>query len=132
MPETRSAPRNFRPGPFDYHQVVELNITTLTNQGHGLGRIDNWVVLVPFALPGESVRARVFRNHPNFSEADLVEILRPSPHRVEPRCPLFTQCGGCKYQNLDYPEQKKRKNRSGGSGPILWILDVLQPLQSDS
>ncbi len=110
MQETRSAPRNFRPGPFDYHQVVELEVTTLTNQGHGLGRVDNWVVLVPFTLPGETVRARVFRNYSNYSEADLVEILHPSPHRIEPRCPLFTHCGGCQYQNLAYSQQLEWKH----------------------
>ena len=43
-----------------------------------------WVVMVPFALPGELVRVRVYRNHKNFSEADLLEVLRPSPHRVTP------------------------------------------------
>src|SRR5690606_11668612 len=49
--------------------------------------------------------ARVFRNHPTFSEADLVEVLRHSPDRVEARCPLFGQCGGCQYQTLSYPAQ---------------------------
>ena len=62
-------------------------------------------MFVPFALPGETVRARVFRNHKNYSDADLVEVLTASPHRVEPSCPLFGTCGGCQYQNLDYPEQ---------------------------
>ena len=78
-------PRKFHPHPFAYHQEIELEITTLTNMGQGLGRIDGWVVMVPYALPGEWIRARVYRNDKNFSEADLVGVLRPSPHRVEPR-----------------------------------------------
>ena len=65
--------------------------------------------MVPFTLPGERVRARVFRNHKNFSEADLVEVLTPSPHRVTPRCAQFGRCGGCQYQHAPYEFQVARK-----------------------
>ncbi len=85
--------------PFSYHEEIELEISTLTNLGSGLGRfsrpgpegraIDNWVVMVPFTLPGERVRARVFRNHRNFSEADLLEVLVASPDRVTAPCSLY-------------------------------------------
>ncbi len=99
------APKNFVPEPFDYHQEVTVRIDSLTNLGVGLGRIDGWVVMVPFSLPGERVRASVFRNRSNYSEADLVEVLEPSPERVLPRCPLFGRCGGCQYQHLAYESQ---------------------------
>ncbi len=88
-----------------------MTVDSLTNLGQGVARIDGWVVFVRFALPGERVRARVYRNDKNFSEADLVEVLEPSPYRVEPRCPLFGRCGGCQYQNLAYPEQLAWKRR---------------------
>ena len=88
-------PKKFVPTPYSWHQEIELEIATLTNMGQGLGRLDGWVVMVAFALPGERVRARVFRNEKNFSEADLIEILTPSPDRVTPPCPLLGQCGGC-------------------------------------
>lgn len=121
-------PKKFNDHPFAYHQELELEITTLTNLGVGLGRVrlepaggpalrspaergEGWVVMVPFALPGERVRARVFRNHQNYSETDLVEVLMPSPHRIAPRCPLFGRCGGCQYQNLAYAEQLRWKQR---------------------
>ncbi len=112
--------KKFNDQPFAYHEEIELEISTLTNLGLGLGRvsvenqktkIENWVVMVPFALPGERVRARVFRNHKNFSEADFVAVLQPSPHRVTPRCPLFGRCGGCQYQHLAYTEQLEWKRR---------------------
>ncbi len=104
--------RKFNDKPFAYHQEIELQIDTLTNLGSGLGRVEGgWVVMVPFTLPGERVRVRVFRNHRNFSEADLVEILSPSPHRVAPRCPVYGRCGGCQYQHLSYPEQLAWKRR---------------------
>ena len=104
-------PRKFHPHPFAYHQEIELEITALTNMGQGLGRVDGWVVMVPYALPGELVRARIYRNDKNFSEGDLAGVLRPSPHRVEPRCPIFGQCGGCQYQHLGYAEQLEWKRR---------------------
>jgi 23S rRNA (uracil1939-C5)-methyltransferase/tRNA (uracil-5-)-methyltransferase len=107
--------------PFSYHEEIELEISTLTNLGSGLGRfsrpgpegraIDNWVVMIPFTLPGERVRARVFRNHRNFSEADLLEVLVASPDRVTAPCPLYGRCGGCQYQHLGYPAQLEWKRR---------------------
>jgi 23S rRNA (uracil1939-C5)-methyltransferase/tRNA (uracil-5-)-methyltransferase len=120
--------RKFTDQPFVYHEEIELEITTLTNLGVGLGRVHleladgpalrspaerggGWVVLVAFALPGERVRARVFRNHSNYSEADLVAVLTPSPHRIAPRCPLFGRCGGCQYQQLAYAEQLRWKRQ---------------------
>src|SRR5205085_706495 len=109
--------KKFNDRPFAYHEEIELEITTLTNLGSGLGRValenreskiensGGWVVMVPFTLPGERVRARVFRNQKNFSEADLVSVITPSPHRVAPPCPVFGRCGGCQYQHLHYAEQ---------------------------
>ncbi len=113
--------KKFNDHPFAYHQEIELEIATLTNLGVGLGRVPlrdaatgedtQWVIMVPFALPGERVRARAFRNHKNFTEADLVAVLTPSPHRVDPLCPLFGRCGGCQYQNFTYTEQLLWKRR---------------------
>ena len=117
-------PKNFRPDPFDYHHELDLRVDTLTNLGHGLGRVDGWVVMVPFALPGELVRARIYRNHKNYSDADLLEVLEPSPDRVEPKCALFGRCGGCQYQNLAYPEQLAWKR-----GQVRELLEHLAGLE---
>ena len=123
--------KKFNDQPFAYHAEIELEISTLTNLGSGLGRValpgslppvtsplalppapvGGWVVMVPFTLPGERVRARVFRNHKNFSEADLIEVLTPSADRVTPRCALFGRCGGCQYQHLAYGAQLDWKRR---------------------
>lgn len=103
-------PKNFNPEPFDYHQEVELRIEQLANLGMGVGRVDSWVVMVPFVLPGELVRARIYRNHAQYSDADLLEIIEASDKRVSPQCSLFTRCGGCQYQHIDYAEQLKIKS----------------------
>ena len=106
---THKEPKNFNPHPYAYHQELILEITALTNLGAGVAKPDDWVVMVPFTVPGERVRARIFRNHKNFSEADLVEVLEPSPDRVQPVCPLFGRCGGCQYQHLRYTAQLEWK-----------------------
>ena len=102
-------PRKFIPEPFAYHQEIELTIDNLSNQGHGVGRVDNWVVFVPYTLPGERVRARIYRNEKNCSMADLVEVLVPSAQRVQPLCPVYGYCGGCQYQHLEYSAQLEWK-----------------------
>jgi 23S rRNA (uracil1939-C5)-methyltransferase/tRNA (uracil-5-)-methyltransferase len=55
--------------------------------------------------------ARIWHNAANFSRADLVRVVVPSPHRVQPRCDLFGECGGCQYQNLAYPQQLEWKQK---------------------
>lgn len=114
MPGKKPRPsKNFVDHPFSYHQEIELKITSLTNLGVGVARHgeESWVVFVPFALPEETVVARVFRNHKNYSEADLVRVITPSPNRVDPVCPLFGECGGCQYQNFSYPAQLQWKRQ---------------------
>lgn len=106
-----AAPKKFIPTPFQYHEGLTLTIQNLTNEGRGIGRFNNWAVMVPFVIPGETVRVRIFRNHKNYSEADLIEVLDPSPHRIAPKCPLFGRCGGCQYQHLTYEEQLKWKRQ---------------------
>ena len=107
--------KKFNDQPFPYHHELLMDVSALTNLGVGLGRVPvgegNWVVMVPFTLPGERVRVRVYRNHKNYSEADLLEVLTPSPHRIAPRCALFGRCGGCQYQHLAYAEQLKWKRQ---------------------
>ena len=104
-------PKGFIAKPFQYHEEIELTIVTLTNEGRGIGRINDWAVMVPFVIPGEVVKARIFKNHKNYSEADLIEIIKASTERMEPRCPLFGQCGGCQYQHITYAEQLKWKRQ---------------------
>lgn len=104
-------PKKFRPEPFPYHHELTLTIDSLTNLGMGVARVDGWVVFVPYCLPGEVVRAKVYRNEKNYSNADLVEVIQASPDRVAPQCPLFTECGGCQYQHFSYTAQLAWKTR---------------------
>lgn len=103
--------KGFKEGPFTYHQEIELRIEDITNLGLGVGRVNGFVVMVAFALPNELVKVRIFRNHKNFSEGDLVEVLEKSKDRVEPKCKLFGVCGGCQYQHLSYEAQLEWKRK---------------------
>ncbi len=119
-PKSDRIPRGFKPDPYSYHEEIELEIETLTNMGQGLGRHNGWVVMVRYALPGERIQARVYRNEKNFSEADLVAVLDPSPDRVEAPCPVFGQCGGCQYQHFAYDAQLEWKTRQVKE--LLWHM----------
>ena len=104
-------PKNFISTPFEYHEEVELKIDHLANLGMGVGRVNGWVVMVPFVIPGELVKVRIYRNHSQYSEGDLLEILESSKYRVSPKCSLFESCGGCQYQHIVYGEQLKIKTQ---------------------
>jgi len=105
------APKNFVAEPYQYHQELEFEIESLTNLGMGVGRIDGWVVMVPFVIPGERVRARIYRNFQNYSDADLLEVLVASRDRVVAKCSLYQTCSGCQYQHIDYTRQLKEKTK---------------------
>jgi len=89
-----------------------LHIEKLIHRGLGLGRRANGqAVFVPFSAPGEDVRVRVRTEHKSYAEADLLDVLRPSPDRRTPPCPYFGRCGGCQLMHLTYPCQTLWKAR---------------------
>ena len=102
-------PRKFKAQPYEWHQIIEVEVIGLSNLGAGIAKPNDWVVFIPFALPGEKIRAKVWRNEANCSHADLIEILTPSPDRIEAHCQHFGVCGGCQYQNLPYEKQLEWK-----------------------
>ena len=107
---TKKVPKGFNAHPYPYHHEVDLKIETLTNLGFGIARDDGWVIQVPFVMPGELIRARIYRNHKNYSDADSIEILKSSPDRVDAKCKLFGTCGGCQYQSINYQKQLEWKH----------------------
>jgi 23S rRNA (uracil1939-C5)-methyltransferase len=93
-------------------QTIDVEILQLVYGGDGMARLaDGRAVFVPFTLPQEVVRIEIIEEKKGFSRGRLVEVLRPSPLRIEPRCIHFAHCGGCHYQHLDYAGQLKVKQR---------------------
>jgi 23S rRNA (uracil1939-C5)-methyltransferase len=91
--------------------IFEATITDLAFGGRGLVRIDGIVVFADPAVPGDRVRARVFKKRKHYAEARVIELLSPSLDRVAPPCPYSGLCGGCKTQILRYDRQLAYKRR---------------------
>ena len=89
--------------------MIELAVTGLAFGGKGIARLDDFVVFVTGAVPGDVVQARVLKNKKRYAEARAEEIVVPSPDRCPARCPAFGTCGGCVWQDLDYGVQLKYK-----------------------
>jgi 23S rRNA (uracil1939-C5)-methyltransferase len=97
---------------------LELVVDSLAAGGDAVGRAgDGRVVFVPYAAPGERVRARLVESRRQYARADLVEVLGPAPERVEPPCPLFRErtCGGCVWQHIDHAAQVRAKQAIAAS-----------------
>ena len=92
-------------------QTIELEIHDLAFGGEGVGRIEDFVVFVPFVLLGERVAAEITEVKKSFARAKLLRVLTPSPLRVSPECAHFGACGGCQYQHIAYPEQLRMKRK---------------------
>ena len=77
--------------------------------GEGIGKYDGMTFFVKDALIGDEILARALKLKKNYGYARVEEILTPSPYRVEPRCPIHRQCGGCQIQALSYEKQLEFK-----------------------
>jgi 23S rRNA (uracil1939-C5)-methyltransferase len=96
------------------NQLIDLTVTGLAFGGMGIAKLDEFVVFVTGAVPGDVVRARVTKNKKRYAEARVDEVLTPSPDRRPARCSSFGQCGGCLWQDLDYAVQLKYKTSQVG------------------
>ncbi len=93
-------------------ETIELTIDSLSyNGGRGVGRYDGLVVFVGGTVPGDHIRARVTHKKSRLWEAELVEILAASPERRPPPCPVAGRCGGCTWQQVEYVEQIRQKQK---------------------
>jgi 23S rRNA (uracil1939-C5)-methyltransferase len=91
--------------------TADLTIHDVAFGGKGVARDGGKAVFVPFTIDGERVSARITREKKQFAEAELLEVLEPSPHRVTAPCPYFGRCGGCSYQHISYDHQLELKAR---------------------
>ncbi len=92
------------------NDVVEVDIEDMTADGAGLGKIEGYPLFVKDAVIGDRVRVKAIKTRKNYGYARLMEVLEPSPHRVEAVCPLARQCGGCQLQMMSYDQQLKYKH----------------------
>ena len=89
---------------------LTLTLTEMAHGGLALGRDRGGrAIFVPFAIPGETVRARVPDDRRGFARAELLEVLKPAAERVTPRCRHFGICGNCHFQHMTYAAQLRAK-----------------------
>jgi 23S rRNA (uracil1939-C5)-methyltransferase len=91
------------------NQTLDLTVTSLAFGGKGVAKIDDFVVFVSGAVPGDVVRARVTKMKKRYAEARVETLVTPSPDRCPARCSTFGACGGCVWQSLDYNVQSGYK-----------------------
>jgi 23S rRNA (uracil1939-C5)-methyltransferase len=84
---------------------VTVEVEDLAFQGRGVAKIEGLVVFIDGGLPGDMARIEITRKRRRHLESKVIEILRPSPYRIEPKCAHFGLCGGCRLQDLAYERQ---------------------------
>lgn len=112
---------------FKKNDVVTVRIEDMGTDGEGIGKVDGFTLFIKDALIGDVVEAKLMKVKKNYGYARLMNIITPSPDRVEPKCPVYRQCGGCQIQALDYPAQLKFKERKvqGNLERIGGFTDIL-------
>jgi len=103
---------------FPKNAKIELHIESLTQAGRSVSHYNGLVCFVRNGVPGDTVKARITKVKRNYAEADVVTVLSPSQHRVQPRCKHFGTCGGCKWQHVAYDLQLQEKQQ--------YVLDAFE------
>lgn len=99
--------RNKKPLPI----LENITIADYAAEGKCVARVNDMVVFVPWAAPGDVVDLQVRRKKHKFMEAEIIRFHQESPKRIKPFCQHFGICGGCKWQHLPYEEQLKMKQQ---------------------
>ncbi len=115
--------------------ILEVQITDIGNDGEGIGKVDGYTLFIKDAVIGDVVKAKIMKAKKNYAYAHLEEVVKSSEFRVEAKCPIARQCGGCQLQNmsydkeLEYKQSKVRNNiiRLGGFDPE-FVDGVMKPI----
>ena len=93
---------------------IRLEITTLTNQGSGLGRYNEEVVFVDSAVPGDVLDVHIIKVSKNYAIGKINKVIKPSADRIVSDCDVSTRCGGCAYRHMSYEAEKNEKKKYVG------------------
>lgn len=100
-----------REGSLRLKDQVTIKIESVAFGGQGVGRIDNFVVFIPFAAPGDELEVEIVELKKKFARGRILAISKPSSLRAVPLCNYYENCGGCCYQHLSYEAQLKIKKK---------------------
>jgi tRNA/tmRNA/rRNA uracil-C5-methylase (TrmA/RlmC/RlmD family) len=90
---------------------ITLTIADIAFGGEGVGRLNDFVVFVPFVVVGETVEVEITEVKKSFARAKLLQVIQTAPERVQPPCKYFGACGGCQYQHINYETQLRIKHK---------------------
>ena len=96
---------------FKKDDCVTLHIEDIGTGGEGIGKADGFTFFVKDAIVGDVIEAKVMKLKKNYGYARLMKVLTPSKDRVEPKCPVARQCGGCQIQEMRYEAQLAFKQK---------------------
>ena len=88
---------------------AKLTITSVDKKGRGTAKLGERIARVPFAVPGEEIEATLFKRRHGDLVFEMDAVIKPSPHRIAPRCSYAGKCGGCAWQQFDYGYQLELK-----------------------
>lgn len=93
------------------NEELVANIEKMSNLGFGIAKVDGFVVFVENSCPQDVLKIKITKLNKNYANAKITEIITPSPHRVQPFCPMQKICGACQLQFIDYDYQLELKRQ---------------------
>jgi len=93
------------------NETINLKIDDLAMGGDGVGKASGMAVFVPDSIPGDELKVKLVDVKKNYARGKIINIIKPSPDRVAPKCPLASVCGGCQWQHIGYPTQLRYKTK---------------------
>jgi len=93
------------------NEIIDVKIDDIAFPNKGLGRFEDYKVVIKNSLPGESIRIRIIKKKNGVLEGRIEEILERAPYEIEPKCSHFDVCGGCAYQNISYEKENEIKEK---------------------
>ncbi|NND72479.1 MAG: 23S rRNA (uracil(1939)-C(5))-methyltransferase RlmD [Rhodothermales bacterium] len=92
--------------------ILDVSIERFGDRGKSIAHLDGFTIMVTGGVPGDRLKVRIVRKKRRYAEAEIVEVLTPSPLRTEAKCAHFGVCGGCKWQHVKYESQLQAKRDS--------------------
>lgn len=115
------------------NEVIQIEITDLTEEGYGVGRHGGMAVFVPNAIPGDTAEVKLIKIAKNYAVGRLEKLTAPSKDRIQSDCPVFGRCGGCSLRNMTYEAELRYKQnkvlqnliRLGGFDPDKFVFESI-------
>lgn len=93
------------------NDTAVVRIEDIGINGEGIGKADGYTLFIKDTVMGDLVEVKVMKAKKNYGYAKLLRVIEPSKNRVEAKCPVAKQCGGCQIQEMDYQEQLQFKQK---------------------